>query len=406
MKRITSVILACIMIACLACFASAGEYSFFNSYSSDLTSEQMQELNDIAQQIVDDYDFVALIAEYGEQELDDLQGTADSIFYNNNYGYSDGLVLVLDVDHYRVQPYGKGMDVGFGTDSIGDAVYSAYSVTYDSDMYTGSYAMLKCVEGILDAFYNSDIGGTDIGGTETPTNSAATFDGVVTADGLVTDKANLLSAEEYDKLTQKLEEIKAETGFETAVLTLNSPDCTEYTIENYSISYFNENFSGDGAVLVMCMYERDWHFHFFGAADYKGSYSDNWITETVKKNLSSGKYYKAFETFADITNDIYTGTENTKKYKEFNWKSGIIFAVALGMLVSVIVTKKFKAELESVKMNANANEYTIPGSMNITAGNEVFLYKNVSRTAKPKNNSSSGRSSGGGGGSHSGGGKF
>jgi hypothetical protein len=41
--------------------------------------------------------------------------------------------------------------------------------------------------------------------------------------------------------------------------------------------------------------------------------------------------------------------------------------------------------------------------MNVTTHNDFFLYRTVSRTAKPKNNSSS---SGGGGSRSTGGGKF
>ena len=57
-------------------------------------------------------------------------------------------------------------------------------------------------------------------------------------------------------------------------------------------------------------------------------------------------------------------------------------------------------------MQASANNYLKNGSLNITDSSDIFLYSNVTRTAKPKNNdndsstheSSSGNTYGGGGG--------
>lgn len=239
------------------------------------------------------------------------------------------------------------------------------------------------------------------------TNSYSTdyIEEIPEKDGYVTDNAGLLTDEEKSALENKLAEIREETGFETAILTVNDPYCNENTIENYSALYFMNNFYGNGAVLVMSMYERDCFFRFFGNADGIGEYSDDWISETVLSHLSAGNYADGFNVFADITNEIYTNTEDPKIYRVFDWKMAIIISVASGLIIAFFVTMKFKDELKSVAMKANANDYTVPGSLNITASNEAFLYSNITRTAKPKNNSKGGGGSHGGG-SHSGGGKF
>jgi uncharacterized protein len=64
-----------------------------------------------------------------------------------------------------------------------------------------------------------------------------------------------------------------------------------------------------------------------------------------------------------------------------------------------------KGKLKSVRVQAGASGYVKTGSMNVTHRQDLFLYRDVNRTAKPKDSSgssthtsSSGRSHGGGGG--------
>ena len=69
-----------------------------------------------------------------------------------------------------------------------------------------------------------------------------------------------------------------------------------------------------------------------------------------------------------------------------------------------------KRKLHTVNMQAAANNYLKNGSLNITESNDIFLYSNVTKTAKPQDNdsnsgsgsstheSSSGNTYGGGGG--------
>ena len=309
--------------------------------------------------------------------------------------------LALEFDEYGEydenaygEDYGDNSDYLAGEYYAGDEYYPddeyyADDEYYGENEYYGNYAD----DGLLSDF--------DYSYSEEYTGFVAQ------STGLITDGASLLNATEYNLVSAKLGEIKANTGFETAVLTINDPGCNENTIESYCRQYYESNFGGNGACLVMCMYDRDWRFQFFGTADNTGTYDDNWITDTVVRYLSAGDYEKAFMTFAEITNDVYTKTENTKKYREFNWKAGIIIALIVGLLAAFGITGKYKKELSSVQLKRDADAYETPGSLRLTSSRDVFLYKNVSRTPIPKNNNSSrGSGSSGGGGSHGGGGKF
>ena len=64
----------------------------------------------------------------------------------------------------------------------------------------------------------------------------------------------------------------------------------------------------------------------------------------------------------------------------------IIIYVLIGIVVACVVTGAMKAQLKSVQSQSGAGSYIRSGSMVITVNEDLFLYRNVSRTPKPKNN--------------------
>ena len=80
--------------------------------------------------------------------------------------------------------------------------------------------------------------------------------------------------------------------------------------------------------------------------------------------------------------------------------AGLSFAVPLllislfiGLIVALIVTASMKSGMKTIRRQDVANDYMISGSLQLTDNREMYLYRQVSRTEKPKEN----RSSGGGG---------
>jgi uncharacterized protein len=93
--------------------------------------------------------------------------------------------------------------------------------------------------------------------------------------------------------------------------------------------------------------------------------------------------------------EIYRGS--------FPWEEHILTALIIGAVVGLITVSIMKSKLKSVRPRREAHEYTRPGSMQLTASRDLYLYRTVHRRPKPKDTSS-----GGSGGSRSGGrgGKF
>lgn len=64
----------------------------------------------------------------------------------------------------------------------------------------------------------------------------------------------------------------------------------------------------------------------------------------------------------------------------------ILVCIAIGILAAIIVTGVMKAQLKSVRPQNAAGCYVVDGSFHLTHSQDLYLYKNVTRHAKPKNN--------------------
>ena len=64
-------------------------------------------------------------------------------------------------------------------------------------------------------------------------------------------------------------------------------------------------------------------------------------------------------------------------------------SVLFGALLALIPVGIMKRQLKTVDSRAGAAEYTIPGSFRLDHSADRYLYRNVSRTARPQDNDSS-----------------
>ena len=64
----------------------------------------------------------------------------------------------------------------------------------------------------------------------------------------------------------------------------------------------------------------------------------------------------------------------------------ILICLVIGIVVAFIVALVLKAQLKSVHSKSGASDYVRPGSMVVMERSDLFLYRNVTRTAKPKDN--------------------
>lgn len=221
----------------------------------------------------------------------------------------------------------------------------------------------------------------------------------VQRDDLLVDNANLLTEREAATLLSVLQEQSDLAEADIVVVTMDT--IGEKKPSAFADDYFDYNGYGrgeeyDGVLLLLVMDTRDWFISTTGKAIK--SIDHETLFESFSDDISAGNYLTAFETYAK---------EAASKLAppEFSFKS-IPICLAIGFAVSFIITAVMKSKMKSVRKQENAKQYVRNDSMVIVQSQDRFLYRNVIRTAKPKETSSgsgsrvgsSGRSHGGGGG--------
>lgn len=236
-------------------------------------------------------------------------------------------------------------------------------------------------------------------------------------DSLVYDEANILSSADEKKLLKKLEEVSNDIECELAFVTADSSNGKD--IDDFAENLCNEFGFGfgntDNYIVLIILKTRDYRFasNDFGSEIMDSSESYDNINNEVLKYLKTDEYYNAGICFADACKEAiekYDNTANGKKdFFSLKW---LIVSLIIGIIIGFIYTGILKSQLKTVHSKATANDYVIPGSMQLTQQNDIFLYANLKKIPKPKSDSGSSRGTGSAGnrsssrGFRSSGGKF
>lgn len=204
------------------------------------------------------------------------------------------------------------------------------------------------------------------------------------------DNADLLTEEEEATVLAKLDEVSELHNVDVIVAIVESVG--DLTPEQYAVDFYNTNSLGygnnkDGVLLLLSMEERDYSIFSNGIAGYAIS-SDGIesIENIIIDDLSSGDYVSAFTKFADECEYYINGEINGFP---FSAGKNLLISLVVGFVVAFIVTGMMKGQLKSVRAKAEASDYVKSGSMQVTHSNDLFLYRNVTRTRKAENSSSS-----------------
>lgn len=217
-------------------------------------------------------------------------------------------------------------------------------------------------------------------------------------DTFLIDDAELLSQAQETQLESRLEEISKAYGAQLVVVTVNTTG--SQSIDSYIETLYDEGEFGygedrAGVMLLLSMEDREYRVLCNGFADAAIDMTD--LCEDVVSYLSVFDYETAFHTFADECEYSINGYLNGYP---FEFGKTLVICLIIGLVVALIVVLILRSQLKSVRSKDHAAEYVRPGSMELTQCGDFFLYRTVSRRAKPKSNSSGGsgssRSIGGG----------
>ena len=221
----------------------------------------------------------------------------------------------------------------------------------------------------------------------------------------VTDVAGLLTADQQNALERRAEEISQ--TYELGVYVIAVDDFTRYSkkpeIYDAQVELFDRYGLGLGedraaAVFFISMETREFvldlaHYAF----TEKGR---DLMEDRVLPYLRDNDWYGAFNEFLDVCQEdleaaqagtpVGYGEPSRNDSQEGGFS--ILFFVP-GVLAAAVTGVVLVAPMRSAREKHQADDYAVPGSMQLTRQSDHFLRRTVTRTPRPKQNSSS--SSGG-----------
>ncbi len=218
------------------------------------------------------------------------------------------------------------------------------------------------------------------------------------------DDAELLEDSEEAALLSRLNEISDK--YKVDVVAITVADLGDKLASEYADDYFDAydfGYGKDGVLLLYCSAtDEGWISTSGKGIDvFNDSYVDA-IGSAVRSKIDAGNVNGAFDAFADECEYYLDGEINGWP---FNYGMSIVISAVVGLIAAAIVGSKLKGELKTVRAQTAAASYVKEGGVNLTVSNDLYLYKNVTRTEKKTESddkttthtSSSGNTHGGGG---------
>lgn len=218
---------------------------------------------------------------------------------------------------------------------------------------------------------------------------------VVFANGelnLVTDQANLLTQDEYTKLSEKAFKISQKYKCDIAIITTEDMvgyDTYEYAkqlFNNYSMGYGNER---SILLLFLSMTERDYALiaHGYGNTVFTDYGKDVMLDDYVLPLLGENEYYGAFATYLSVAEDFLQRAEDGKAFDiqtdpnrgrlPLPVKLGITFGIPI--LIATVMCEIWRSQMKSAVLARAASNYINAEGLILTNRQDYFLYRTETR---------------------------
>ncbi len=234
---------------------------------------------------------------------------------------------------------------------------------------------------------------------------------------LVVDDAWLMSQEEVLLLEEKARNLSDTYEMDIVILTVDGLEGA--TPQDYADDYFDYNGYGrgenaSGILFLLSMEERDLYVSTCGDAIYAlTDYGIEATTDEAIPYLSSGAYYSGFDIWLEALNgylgaysdgqvmdgyiedssDYYSGNRETIVYYEEDSTPSILLALVIGLAAGGITVLIMRTSMNTKRRQTSAGSYLKAGSYHLQTHQDLFLYSNVTKSARPKETSSGGGSS-------------
>ena len=215
---------------------------------------------------------------------------------------------------------------------------------------------------------------------------------------LVLDYANLMISEEERSLEKLCGQVGIDSEMDIVLLTV--PNLMGRSAMDFADDFYDNNgYRQNGLIFLLDMGSRQWHISTSGTAVSALTDRDlERIENKVIPYFSDGRFYEGFSVFLDIL----PGYLKSGSAPQIN----LFLSLAVGAAIAGIVILIMRSTMNTKNPQRSAANYETDGSYHLRSHQDLFLYSNVTKVARPKNNSSgssthlssSGRSHGGRGG--------
>ena len=390
-KRIFAIIIAVIISLSMMTTVSAEGVHIIDD-DDCMTSSSIAEAEAKAQEIEDKYGYYMMFCITNNIDVAETNYDYAQAVYETNTNSEKGLILLHNTTDSVYVVYATDEAEKLFTDTVIDEIGDAYNNT---ETYAeGVMAYLSFAETVV-------ANDPDLTGNTYQVDGTLKLESEENNLPLVVDNADLLTDDEESKLTSKLNTITEEHNTNVVVLTVT--DLEGKAPEAYADDYYDYNGykESDGGVLVLFKPgedgERKLHVTTHGTAikEFSDSTIDD-ILYAMKDLLVAEDYYGAFDLYADKCDEALKPAS-----VPLVW---IPICFAIAFVLSLIISKIVASSLRPVRKQQNATNYVRKGSMIVTNGQDVFMYRNISRTEISRDDdntsthtSSSGETHGGGG---------
>ena len=216
------------------------------------------------------------------------------------------------------------------------------------------------------------------------------------------DDAEVLTEDEDNELEDALEELSLRQSFDVTIATIESMESVgadsmeQFADDLYDYCQYGYGPDMDGVLLLVSVGDRKWHISTCGYGIT--AFTDagiQYLGEQMTPDMADGDYAAAFRTFIQWTDAYVTAAREGHPYDVDNMPHeplSILYlgvALVIGLVTALIVTGVMKSRLKSVAPQRDATSYVRQGSMKLTNQRDLFLYRDVHRTERPKESSSS-----------------
>ena len=212
----------------------------------------------------------------------------------------------------------------------------------------------------------------------------------------VSDVAGLLSSSQWQELESKAEQISQQ--YQCGVYLVTLEDYRDYgsysSFWNFSQDFYTRYHMGlgersNGILLILSMSDRDYSLLAYGSdahyafTDYGKEVLENRFLDNFRQNDWYGGFRDYINGCGEFLSRAADGNPVDVVYQSRNGLDpGISAAVVIGvpLLTAFGACEGMKRQMKPVREQTRADQYIVPGGINLNLKRDVFVNRTVTRT--------------------------